>query len=194
MIKYKFFNLTSLFFIIISLSACVVTSGIKPTNAIVAPGANTKLYRTYSWYQPTPVASASYDKGYRSNLHERITNAMEAELEKKGYKKVSDNPDVLVAYDVSVSVPLEKDNPENFEPGFGYSYAYMVGYRYNYKNGGQPGYRSVDLFKSGTLIIDLIKPKSKQLVWRGWTEGALDNFKGNSNSVQQHVQEILNKL
>ena len=192
--SFKLFNLTSILFLTTLLSACVVTSGIKNTNAIVAPGANTKLYRTYNWYQPSPAAQASYDKGYRANLNERVIKAIETELEKKGYKKVTDKPDVLVAYDASVSVPIEKDKPENFEPGFGYSYAYMAGYRYNYSNAGQPGYRSVDLFKSGTLIIDLINPKSKQLVWRGWTEGALDNFNPSANNVQQHVQEILNRL
>ncbi|GAB3195660.1 hypothetical protein ABID22_001561 [Pontibacter aydingkolensis] len=171
-----------------------MTSGIKNTSAIIAPGANTKLYRTYSWYQPAPAEVTSYDKGYRANLHENIVKAVEAELQEKGYKKVAENPDVLLAYDVSISVPLEKDKPENFAPGFGYSYAYMSGYRYNYGNSGLPGYRAVDLFKSGTLIIDMINPKSNQLVWRGWTEGALDNFNAGAGKVQQEVEEILNKL
>ncbi len=191
---YSLLNSTLFLLLFLTFSACVVTSGIKNTSTIAAPGANIKLYRTYSWYQPKPVAPASYDKGYRSNLHERITKAIEAELDKKGYTKVTDKPDVLVAYDVSVSVPVEKDQPENFEPGFGYSYAYMAGFRYDYKNAGNPGYRSVDLFKSGTLIIDLINPRSKLLVWRGWTEGAIENFNANANSVQQYVNEILNKL
>lgn len=176
------------------LSACVVTSGIKNTSAIVAPGANTKLYRTYNWYQPAPTAAAAYDKGYKPALNEHILEAVEAELKRRGYTKVTNNPDVLVAYDVSVSVPIEKDKPENFAPGFGYSYAYMSGYRYNYGDAGLPGYRAVDLFKSGTLIIDMINPATDQLVWRGWTEGALENFNPSAGNVQQEVREIFDKL
>ena len=186
---------TSVFAILVLLlSACVVTSGIKNTSAIVAPGANTKLYRTYSWYQPAPEAAPDYDKGYNASLNERIVRAVDEELKQRGYTKVEQNPDVLLAYDVSVSVPLEKDKPENFAPGFGYSYAYMSGYRYDYSNPGLPGYRAVDLFKSGTLIIDMISPKTNQLVWRGWTEGAVENFNAGANNIQQEVREILDRL
>lgn len=191
---YTTINTIAALALILMLSSCVVTSGIKNTNTITAPGANTKLYRTYSWYQPNSAAGASYDKGYKSDLHEDIIKAIEATLQQKGYTKVTANPDVLLAYDVSVSVPLEKDKPENFAPGFGYSYAYMSGYRYAYGNSGLPGYRAVDLFKSGTLIIDMINPKANQLVWRGWTEGAFDDFNESSGKVQHEVREILSKL
>ena len=150
--------------------------------------------RTYAWYQNPPAAAAEYEKGYKAGLDENIRRAVEAELAEKGWQKVEQNPDVLVAYDVSVSVPLEKDKPENFAPGFGYSYGYMSGYRYNYGNAGLPGYRNVDLFKEGTLIIDLVSPKTDQLVWRGWSEGAISNFNAGYNKVQQQVAEVLGSL
>lgn len=191
----RFYTRFAAFFcMLLVASSCVVTSNIKSTHDIIAPGANTKLYRTYSWYQPEPTAAAAYDKGYSPQLHQSIIQTIEAELQKKGYTKVAANPDVLVAYDVSVSVPVEKEQPENFAPGFGYSYGYMSGYRYKYGNAGLPGYRSVDLFKSGTLIIDLISPTSDQLVWRGWTEGAFTKFNAGNGKVQQEVAEILAKL
>lgn len=191
---YTTINTMAAIALLLMLSSCVVTSGIKNTNTILAPGASTKLYRTYSWYQPSPAAEASYDKGFKSDLNDKIIEATEAVLQQKGYTKVTANPDVLLAYDVSVSVPLEKDKPENFAPGFGYSYAYMSGFRYSYGNSGLPGYRAVDLFKSGTLIIDMVNPKTNQLVWRGWTEGAFNDFNESSGKVQQEVKEILTKL
>ena len=189
-----FRNLAVMMLALFTLNACVVTSSIKNTASITAPGANTKLYRTYNWYQPVPMAPAAFDNGYKPALHAQITNAVEEYLQQKGFRKVEENPDVLLAYDVSVSVPLEKDKPENFAPGFGYSYGYMKGFRYKYGNAGLPGYRAVDLFKSGTLIIDMIDPRTDQLAWRGWTEGAFDDFKPGNGKVQQQVNEILNKL
>ncbi|MBC5991591.1 DUF4136 domain-containing protein [Pontibacter cellulosilyticus] len=191
---FRLQNTLAIALMLVLLSSCMVTSGIKNTSSIIAPGANTKLYRTYSWYQPNPAAPASFDKGYKGELNERIVKAVETELQEKGYKKVTENPDVLLAYDLSVSVPVEKDAPGTYPNGFGYSYAYMSGYRYNYGNAGLPGYRAVDLFKSGTLIIDFISPKTNQLVWRGWTEGAFDDFSAGNGKVQQEVEEILNKL
>ncbi|WP_242919095.1 DUF4136 domain-containing protein [Pontibacter liquoris] len=178
------------------VSACMVASGIAHTNAISAPGAKPAKYTTYAWYQEQPPAQATYDKGFSPSLDQHIRHAVMEELQQRGYKQVpvTENPDVLLAYDVSVQVPVEKDKPENFASGFGYSYAYMAGYRYHYNDGGLPGYRPVDLFKEGTLIIDMINPKTNALVWRGWSEGAVTNFKAGYGSVKKLVAEVLGKL
>lgn len=178
------------------LSACVVASGVVHTNAIFAPGAKLAKYTTYAWYQEQPVAPAAYEEGYSGSLNKNIRQAIEKELQQRGYKKVdaAAKPDVLLAYDVSVSVPEEKDKPENFAPGFGYSYGYMSGFRYRYKDAGLPGYRPVDLFKEGTLIIDMVNPTTDALVWRGWTEGSISNFKAGYRKVQQQVADVLDKL
>lgn len=176
------------------LGACVAASGLVRANAITAPGASPSAYRTYAWYQDEPAAGPAYDKGFGPTLNEHIRRAVEEELQQKGLRKVTQNPDVLVAYDVSVSVPEEKDDPRNFASGFGYSYGYMSGYRYRYGQAGLPGYRAVDLFKEGTLIIDLINPQTNLLVWRGWAEEAISNFNAGYNSVQKQVEEVLGKL
>ncbi len=178
------------------LSACVATSGINHTTAIAVPNVNAKLakYKTYAWYQDKPAAEADFDKGFNASLDKNIRAAVEQELQEKGYRKATGKADVLVAYDVSVSVPVEKDKPENFAPGFGYSYGYMAGYRYKYGDANLPGYRSVDLFKQGTLILDVVDSKTKELIWRGWTEGAISNFKAKPATVQKEVETILIKL
>jgi hypothetical protein len=176
------------------MGACVAASGVVHSNVITAPGARPAMYKTYAWLQNEPVAAAAYDKGFSGDLDKEIRQAVEEELAAKGFEKVTQNPDVLVAYDVSVSVPLEKDKPENFAEGFGYSYAYMSGYRYAYANAGLPGYRSVDLFKEGTLLLDFVDPETNTLVWRGWAEGAVSNFKAGYNKVHSLVEEVLQKL
>ena len=176
------------------LNSCVTTSGAIGANAIRAPYARLDTYKTYAWYQPNPPAEAAYDKGYNANLNRNIQRAVEEELQEKGYRKAETNPDVLVAYDVSVPVPEEKDKPGIYFNGFGYSYGYMSGYRYNYGHADMPGYRSVDLFKQGTLIIDLISPKSNMLLWRGWAEGGISSFKAGYKQVKNQVEEILEEL
>lgn len=177
-----------------ALNSCVTTSGAIGANAIKAPYATLDRYKTFAWYQPAPAEKPDYDKGYNKQLHEHIQRAVEEELEERGYRKGAGEPDVLVAYDVSVSVPEEKDKSSKARPGFGYSYGYMAGYRYNYGHADMPGYRSVDLFKEGTLIIDLVHPQSNMLLWRGWAEGGISNFKAGYNSVHGQVEEVLEKL
>lgn len=175
-------------------ASCVATSGIANTSTIAATDAPLVQKSTYAWYQPEPAANAEYGEGYGPELHKHLLQAIEEELERKGYTKTSVNPDLLVAYDMSVSVPDEMDKPELYGPGFGYSYAYMAGYRYTYGNSQMPGYRAVDLFKKGTLIIDVIDPKSKQLLWRGWTEGAVKNPNAGYGKVRGYVQEIIGRI
>ena len=176
------------------LDSCVTTSGAIGANAIKAPYATTGSYKTYAWYQPAPADKPDYEKGFSESLDRHIQRAVEEELEERGYRKVAKNPDVLVAYDVSVSVSEAKDKSSKARPGFGYSYGYMAGFRYNYGHADMPGYRSVDLFKQGTLIIDLINPQSNMLLWRGWAEGGISNFKAGYGSVHSQVEEVLEKL
>lgn len=177
------------------LSSCVTSSVSTRPNSVAATGAKTATLKTYAWYQEMPVAPVAYEKDYTANLNQYIRKAVEEELQQKGFTKTaSGNPDVLVAYDVSVSVPVEKDIPANYAEGFGYSYAYMSGYRYSYGHEALPGYRAVDLYKNGTLIIDLINPKTNELIWRGWTEGAISNFKAGYSTVQKEVTQVLQPL
>ncbi|WP_180336294.1 DUF4136 domain-containing protein [Pontibacter ramchanderi] len=178
----------------ILLSSCVATSGIDHTTSISSSEGVLSNKTTYAWYQPKPTATAAYGPGFDKSLHEHLLKAVEEELQAKGYTKTSVNPDMLVAYDVSVSVPDAMDKPELYGPGFGYSYAYMSGYRYSYGNAALPGHRAVDLFKQGTLILDIIEPRSKQLLWRGWTEGAFNSFDAGYGKVKSQVERIVNRM
>ncbi|TPE43144.1 DUF4136 domain-containing protein [Pontibacter mangrovi] len=186
--------LTGFLSAMMALPACVTTSASLGAKSIKAPYATSlRQATTYAWYQSEPQGQPEYINGYKASLHKSLVKAVEQQMQAQGYTKVAQNPDVLVAYDVSVSVPKEKDKPENFSEGFGYSYAYMTGYRYDYGQADMPGYRSVDLFKEGTLIIDLINPRSNMLLWRGWAEGALSPGAG-SGAVEKRVEEVLEQL
>ncbi|MCC9168246.1 DUF4136 domain-containing protein [Pontibacter harenae] len=180
--------------LLLIFSSCVASSGVVQSNTIAAPAASLAKYKTYAWYQEQPAKAPDYDRGYSNQLNNNIRRAVEEELQRKGYTKATTNPDVLVAYDVSISVPIEKDAPGTYPNGFGYSYGYMAGYRYNYGNPNLSGYRPVDLFKQGTLIIDFVDPARDMLVWRGWSEGAISNFNANYKNVQGSVERVLEKL
>ena len=184
------------FFMLLCLvSGCVASSVAGKPNAIVSPGVNTNAWATFAWYQEPDASAAAYGKEYSAGLHAHLRRAVEEELKKKGIvKATTGKPDVLVAFDVSVPVPLEKDNPEHFAEGFGYSYAYMSGYRYQYGHGGLPGYRAVDLYKSGTLIVDLVDPTANNLLWRGWAEGAISNFNAGYGTIQNQVEHVMQGL
>lgn len=193
--KSTILNLLYLPVLLLLMAGCVTSSASSKPNSVLATGALTENLKTYAWYQEQPAAPVAYDQGYTASLNQHVRAAIEEELKAKGFTKATNgNPDVLLAYDISVPVPLEKDYPERYHEGFGYSYGYMAGYRYNYKHNNLPGYRAVDLYKNGTLIIDLIEPKSGELMWRGWAEGAISNFKANYKTVHNEVASVLSPI
>ncbi|WP_114781585.1 DUF4136 domain-containing protein [Botryobacter ruber] len=175
-------------------TGCVATSGIPDAFATTATDAALAKKNTYAWYQEKPVAGIYLETGFTEVLDKHVKRAIEEELEQKGLQKVTTNPDLLVAYDVSVSVPIELDKPSLYAPGFGYSYAWEAGYRYKYGTSRIEGFRPVDLYKEGTMIIDIIDRASGELIWRGWSEGLIRNFNANYNKVKENVQLILDKF
>lgn len=176
------------------LSGCVTSAVVTESNAVMAPDASLEGAKSFSWAQPVAVSPADYDKDFTGELDANLRRAIEEDLKQKGLQLVPLKPDLLVAYDVSVEVPQEKDQVQNYMEGFGYGYAYMAGYRYNYTNSDMMGYRPVDLYKQGTLIIDVIDPATNRLLWRGWAEEAISDPEARYSRIQEQVKEVLKKL
>ena len=192
--KTSFHCLLAYSFILLLLSGCVASSVSTESNAIYNQDAALGDVKTFAFFQPVPVATADFQDGFSAGMDEKLKRALKTGLQQKGIQEVATEPDILVAYDVSVAVPPEKERSENYLAGFGYGYAYMAGYRFNYKNDDLLGYRSIDLYKQGTLVIDLIDADSKKLLWRGWAEGALTNPDVRYKTIENHVTEMLKKL
>jgi hypothetical protein len=193
--KKSFFSwITPLILLLTLLNSCVTSSISTESKIIVAPDAKLTDIKTFAWVQLTPVSAAAYNNGFSNELDRDLRHAIEEYLKQKGIMKVEQNADILIAYDVSVAVPPGIEKANNYENGFGYGYAYMAGYRYAYTQSNLLGYRPVDLYKQGTLVIDFVSPDNNQLIWRGWAEGALPDQDPRFAKVQQHVAGLLQKM
>jgi hypothetical protein len=119
-------------------------------------------YKTYQWVPSDPDSTLpGTDAALASNtlLDRRIRDAVDAAMGAHGFTIAHGDPDLLVAYHTGL-----KDRMEITDWGYTYSgeYAGWVG-------------RDVDVqnFTEGTLIIDLITPDTRQLVWRGTATGEI---------------------
>lgn len=108
--------------------------------------------------------------------NERIKDALESKLNISGFKLENDTkPDFAVAYYVTTK------NKFNFTD---YSAPRWFGRRDI----------SVDQYTEGTLIVDIIDPTTKQLIWRGRASGAVelkDLDKKINKSVEKLVQQFV---
>lgn len=135
-------------------------------------------FKTFAFYKP------GIDKVEISDLDKkRILKAVEVEMLAKGFTK-SEKPDLLVNI---FTKSREQVDVNTFNSGWGYGW----GYGWNpYIWGGNR--TSVQTSTTGTLFIDLIDAKKKEMVWQGEGEGQIfKNQKNKEERIGEFVKEIL---
>ena len=95
--------------------------------------------------------------------HKRIVGALDAQLSSKGLEKVdrSADPDVLVAYHATFDRDLEING---FSSGWG-------GYRFGGMRSGNARAQGILV---GTLVVDVVNPRTNNIVWRGIASKDID--------------------
>jgi hypothetical protein len=123
-------------------------------------------YQTFKW-MPDPKKRVGRDKT-DSLLDKRIRRAVEREMETKGYRFVKrSKTDAGIVYHIAVRNKVDID-------------------RYGYW-----GRRvHVRRYKEGSIIIDIVDTKTKELVWRGVAQGTVSYLQGDPERVNEAVSKI----
>jgi hypothetical protein len=116
------------------------------------PQADFASLKTFDWL-PAPV-----DAEVSGLTVKRIKNAVTSQLEARGFKETSEDPNFLIALHVG-----KKDRLAVTDWGY-------WGYDYLYWGGGVDVYE----YEEGTLIIDFVNARSKEPIWRGVARETLD--------------------
>lgn len=142
---------------------------------------NFRAYKTWAWYpRQTGDTQGGPAKGYESFVDQRIRAAVSADLGNKGLTEAAQGqaPDVFVAYTARV------ENKQEVSPYYG-GYPYG-GYGYGYGGFGR-GYGGVTQYKAGTVIIDIVDARRKELAWRGTGMAQLNQ----NNITQEEATRIV---
>lgn len=118
-------------------------------------------YRTFFWsdeFQMQQVKGDSEPLFYNTLNKKRLKQAIQREMEARGYTLSSENPDLLVNAQVLVE---ERTTTHNNLP-----------YRGLYYWG--PPVPQTSTTKEGDIVVDLIDQEEHQLVWQGYATGVLD--------------------
>ena len=146
-------------------TGCTTASRVGVTNDF-DHSVNFRAYKTWAWYPQQPGdAESGPAKGYESFLDKRIRSAVSAEMTRKGLTEVDKAPDIFVAYSARVE---DKQQVSPYYNGLGYPYGY--GYGYYGRN-----YSPVTQYKAGTVVIDVIDARRKELAWRGTGQAQVNN-------------------
>ncbi|MEH6447045.1 MAG: DUF4136 domain-containing protein [Oleispira sp.] len=143
-------------------------------------------YQTFSFYDPI----ANQKKEYLTLLDKYIRAGVTEELVKRGLKEVAEG-DIKISFNVHKQ---ERIQSTIIPATYGSYYGYRGIYGYNMSYGMNYGPEiSVSQYTEGTLNIDVVDRKQKQLIWEGAAIGRLnDEIPDNIEAVvQQTVRSIL---
>lgn len=133
-------------------------------------------YNTYAYHK------SGIDKVEISDLDKkRILRSIDDVMSSKGFTK-SENPDLLINF---FTKEREQVNVNQFNMGWGYGWGlgwnpYMWG-----------GNTTVTRHSEGTLTIDVIDAKKKELIWQGEGEGVLTK---NTDRKDENIKEFVTKI
>ena len=160
----------------------LVMSGCSSVNTTFDYDSHTDFSKlqTFAWMprEANTGGSAQQAQANNSLFDKRLKNAVNTNLEAKGYSINTTEPDFVIIYHTGVQ---DKVNVTNW----GYTYGPYWG----------PWGESVDVsqYTEGTLILDFVDYVTKSIVWRGTAQKALS---GNENpeKAEQNMQKAVDQL
>jgi len=174
---------SSMIFIIVSVMLLALGCSSISVKHDYDREANFVALKKFAWMQRPTTAMTDARAAMERNtlLDQRIENAVNGQLVGKGLRQDSNNPDFLIAYHVGIQDKIDVTN-------WGYAYAGRGRYY------GWAG-RSVDVhqYQEGTLIVDFVDAKSKQLIWRATAQKALDP-NPTPEKIEKNIGEAVAKM
>jgi Domain of unknown function (DUF4136) len=158
--------------LVFALMACTLTLAQDvSTNAM--PGVDFSKFHTYKWVtiegatQPNQIVDA------------QIKSAVDSQLAAKGLTKTDgEKADLFIGYQVSISQEKQWN-----------AYGMGGGPRW----GGGMATATSSVINTGTLVLDMYDPTTKQLVWTGRASKTLDSS-ANQEKKQKNLDKAMQKL
>lgn len=138
------------------------------------PGEMSKVKATYGWFRSEPPGT-----DIRVNniaLDTQIQQAVDKHLKSKGYKRVeSDQADYLITWFGSIKEEVKEIAVSQYYSSYGYGA--LAGRVSQMSQNGTVR----KTFSRGTLILDVLDPESKKVLWRG---SATNTIKENMSETE----------
>jgi len=127
--------------------------------------------RTYDWMpQPREASGAAPGAVDQNSLIDgRVKNAVNTQLEAKGVRRDSQNPDFLIAYQVSTKDRVRVR-----------SCTFITDKRF-------------ETYEEGALVLDFVAPNGKDLLWRDVAESTLDS-NPTPEKTDRRINEAVEKI
>jgi hypothetical protein len=182
--------------ILIAAFATVMTAGCS-NRVYVQRDESTDLAkaRTYAWVRTR--ANKDDNRHVTAFAQQDIHSAVDAQLAKEGWRQVTNDPDVLVSYDILV----ERNKVRQSEPVYTRPFTRVY---YNpwlrrwgtiYYPSEFIGYDNYSVpVKQGTVTITMNDANTDKTLWQAWTTEDMQDNKLTSTEVNKAVKNIFKKF
>jgi hypothetical protein len=144
-------------------------------------------YKTFAWMEDDPVMGTRAASSGSSPLNRgRTVEAIQTELERKGYRKVDDRgaADFVVAYSIGARDRLDVES---------YPVPYRGPWLWDWYAGRETEVRT---YTEGVLAIDIFDAAKKSPVWHGWASKQLtaQDVRRAAEGIPDAVRRILQRF
>jgi hypothetical protein len=178
-------------FTMMAMAACSPAAYVEKD-----PGANLSAYKTYAWVD-TRDSQDQTTAGPTEFAKLSLQNAANEQLKQKGLSLVSEQPDVLLSYDILVERNVEqKSDPVYTRPMTRLYYnPYFRRWGTIYYPASFVGYDTYTVpVKDATLTINIMDANTDKTVWQGWTTQTVNSRLLSPDEIRSSVKAILKKL
>lgn len=152
------------------------------------PDASFNNLKTYDWMPGPAIKTGDPRIDGNSLLDARIRKALVRWFRENGYRKQTDGvPDFWVGYHATLDKKAQisqLNNHYGYSPGWGWRYAHHQSY-----GGGSYIYH----YDQGTLIVDIVDPNTRLLLWRGSATDEV-NLSSSPEQKQQKISTAVNSI
>ncbi len=142
------------------------------TGADYPAGMRMEQYRTFAWGGGDPLPAGDPRLDNNPFFDARVRAAVELELAAKGLRLVPASPDLLVHYHASVRQRVDVIRADEAR---------------GYSSQGLGSSEKIVEFDEGTLIVDVLEPKSKLVVWRGWSQTDVGGLLNDPRAMEKRI-------
>ncbi|MFQ5995668.1 MAG: DUF4136 domain-containing protein [Acidiferrobacterales bacterium] len=168
--------------VIVALTMCSARVQVKSEHD---PEANFTDLKTYSWLPGTRKGGAVVGVIRNEFAHATVRSAVETQFARKGYElKFSGTPDFYVRYYAALRSRLVVQT----------SYAPAgTGRDTLTATAVSPPQRHVAEFNEGTLVLDVVNPKTNKLMWRGTAKTKI-NVDASDRKQESRINKAARRL
>jgi len=168
---------------LLAFAAAAVLAGCAsgPTIRVTAnPEVDLTRFHTFAFFAPLGTDRPEYS----SLLSQFLKDAARRELEGHGYRYTEADPELLVNFGARVENKLETTS---YSSSYGY-----YGYRHGFYQPWPAYDTEVRSYQEGTLNIDVVNAKTKQMVWEGLAIGRVHG--ADEDELQSRVDAVVQEI